>query len=258
MKIGIKGKFILFLTIMWVGIFVVFSFYQYKLRISQLERRAIATGEMLVRQIMADREYYTSRVVKRALDAGMKISESYHDMPKAIPLPVTFVREVSEQTEKEGGYSVRLISLYPINKFKGPKDEFEKYALEFVSKDPKNRYIRVGEYEGKYTARYMVADIATDETCVNCHNNHPLSPKKDYKIGDVMGGLKVAVNLESEKDIATADMWKSIGYGFIIFFGVGIAGIVFINKIIISPILHITELTKKLAKGVDKRSHDSR
>ena len=258
MKIGIKGKFILFLTIIWIGIFVVFSFYQYKQRISQLQRRAIASSEMLVKQITADREYYTSRVVKRAMAAGMEISESYHEMTNAIPLPATFVREVSEQTEKGEGYSVKLISLYPINKLKGPKDEFEKDALEFVSKKPNDKYIRFEDYDSKFSIRYMAPDIAIDETCVNCHNNHPLSSKKDYKIGDVMGGLKVTLPLEHEKAIAIADMWKSIGYGFIIFFGVGVVGIIFINKMIISPILQIKELTKKLAKGVEKREQNSR
>jgi len=31
---------------------------------------------------------------------------------------------------------------------------------------------------------------------VDCHNQHPASPRKDLKVGDVMGGVVVRVPLE--------------------------------------------------------------
>jgi hypothetical protein len=31
--------------------------------------------------------------------------------------------------------------------------------------------------------------------CVECHNAHPSSPKKDFKVGDVMGGLVISFPL---------------------------------------------------------------
>jgi len=33
-------------------------------------------------------------------------------------------------------------------------------------------------------------------SCVECHNPHPRSPKRDFKSGDVMGALVVRVPLE--------------------------------------------------------------
>ena len=35
--------------------------------------------------------------------------------------------------------------------------------------------------------RFAVADVMTSESCVACHNTHPNSPKKDWKLGDVRG-----------------------------------------------------------------------
>ena len=45
-----------------------------------------------------------------------------------------------------------------------------------------------------FTAIY--ADRATLPSCVSCHNQQPRSPKKDFKLGDVMGAIVVRVPLE--------------------------------------------------------------
>src|SRR5205807_1824042 len=39
------------------------------------------------------------------------------------------------------------------------------------------------------------------QSCVDCHNSHPLSPKKDWKAGDVRGIQTVAVELPVFKNI---------------------------------------------------------
>jgi hypothetical protein len=33
----------------------------------------------------------------------------------------------------------------------------------------------------------MFPDLAVAEACVTCHNEHPESPKRDWRLGDVMG-----------------------------------------------------------------------
>ena len=35
-----------------------------------------------------------------------------------------------------------------------------------------------------------------DQACIGCHNAHPRSPKKDFKLDDVMGGLVIEIPLE--------------------------------------------------------------
>jgi hypothetical protein len=38
--------------------------------------------------------------------------------------------------------------------------------------------------------------MAVSSACIDCHNRNQDSPKKNFKVGDVMGGLIVRVPLE--------------------------------------------------------------
>ena len=42
-----------------------------------------------------------------------------------------------------------------------------------------------------FTAVY--ADTAVAQACVSCHNGHKDSPRKDFKLGDVMGGVVIRI-----------------------------------------------------------------
>jgi hypothetical protein len=37
----------------------------------------------------------------------------------------------------------------------------------------------------------LAGDFAIAQSCVDCHNQHPSSPKKDFKQGDLMGAIVV-------------------------------------------------------------------
>src|SRR2546427_513851 len=69
----------------------------------------------------------------------------------------------------------------------------EKAAMEAITKNPDQPY--TGEETlGKdryFTAVY--ADRAVSEACVGCHNKHEESPRHDFKLGDVLGGIVIRV-----------------------------------------------------------------
>ena len=44
-----------------------------------------------------------------------------------------------------------------------------------------------------YTAVYP--DVAVSDACTICHNEHKDSPKTDFKVGEVMGGVVIRVPL---------------------------------------------------------------
>ncbi|MDP2689946.1 MAG: hypothetical protein Q8P48_07515, partial [Deltaproteobacteria bacterium] len=90
MRFGIRVKLLIFAALVWAVIFGVYSVYLYKERIEQTRRMAITTANLLSRKVAADRQFYASTIVKRALEAGMEVSSNYHDSDNAIPLPVTF------------------------------------------------------------------------------------------------------------------------------------------------------------------------
>ena len=39
----------------------------------------------------------------------------------------------------------------------------------------------------------IYADRAVSESCVSCHNGHANSPRRDYKLNDIMGGVIVTI-----------------------------------------------------------------
>ncbi len=66
--------------------------------------------------------------------------------------------------------------------------------------------------------RYAVADVMR-ESCVDCHNTHPESPKTDWKLGDVRGVVEVMVPVDEAKSqlYATSLMqWLAVTSGFVL------------------------------------------
>jgi len=39
----------------------------------------------------------------------------------------------------------------------------------------------------------IYADPAVSQSCVGCHNTHPQSPRKDFKLNEAMGGLVIEI-----------------------------------------------------------------
>jgi hypothetical protein len=43
----------------------------------------------------------------------------------------------------------------------------------------------------------VFADRAVSQACVDCHNRHPNSPRRDFKLNDVMGGIIITFPIGS-------------------------------------------------------------
>lgn len=144
--------------------------------------------------ISADRAVYTREVVNRLQNEKVvKATEKYQD-EKALPLPAMMLRMGSEHAKKvDPSFSYALLSLWAINKQNGAKTDVEKEGLQFVIDNAgKNFYKEETLGDKKYfTAVY--ADKGVVEACVNCHNEHKDSPKKDFKVGDTMGAVVIRV-----------------------------------------------------------------
>jgi hypothetical protein len=143
----------------------------------------------------ADREIYTKQVVNRLQNEEkvIKASEHWKD-EKLLPLPAQMFRMGAERVrEKTKAFSYALLSQWPINKQNGPHTETEKLGLKAVVDEPgQNRYAD----ESINGVQYLTAiypDVAVSEACVSCHNKHQDSPRHDFKLGDVMGGVVIRV-----------------------------------------------------------------
>ena len=146
--------------------------------------------------LQADRTFYTQHVVER-MEAMLLVTatENWRE-ERTLPLPAQFLKEASRGLHVRGKpFRYRLIGLWPLNPENAPQDEMERKGLEKVV-----RYGEVAEQEVEIDNRpYYQAifpDRAVSRACVNCHNAHKESPKRDFKLNDVMGGLKILIPLD--------------------------------------------------------------
>ena len=147
--------------------------------------------------IEADRTFYTVHVVERMKkQGGSPAAENWRAEKKTLPLPAQFLAEASDLASKTGTkVRYRLISLWPINPHNGPDGESEKKGLEVVREHPERSATSTGKIGDQTYFKAIYADRAVSQYCVSCHITHPHSPKQDFKINDIMGGLLIEIPL---------------------------------------------------------------
>ena len=136
------------------------------------------------------RGYYAGNVVARVLANGgaTHVVPDYVDVPGGIPIPATLSLELGNVIGKgNDNIRFRFFSDYPFrNRAPHAFDAFERQALATLRQDPTRRVYDVSGSIFDRSVR-LVAPIIMDAACVNCHNAHPQSPKRDWKVGDVRG-----------------------------------------------------------------------
>ena len=167
---------------------------------AQVNASAIKAAEIATIQIKEDRAMYTKEVVvklKKELP-GFKPARDWGAVRGGAPLPATFVQEVSEKINKTGIYRYDLLSRWNLNKEKGLSSKFENEAFNSLLSNSKEPYYKFMNFKGKSVLRYATPDIAGAAACVSCHNAHPDSAKRDFKLGDVMGMLVITIPVPAE------------------------------------------------------------
>ncbi len=162
---------------------------------------AVQYAALYVRSLEKFRGAYASQVVNRVEPLGINVTHDYRQTDGAIPIPATFVIDLSESiTEPESGVKARLYSDYPFpwRENGGPHDPFETAAMVKLraSADNQEPFVSFEEYDGRYSLRYAEA-VILEQQCVECHNTHPDSPKKDWVAGDVRGVQEVIIPMDS-------------------------------------------------------------
>jgi len=143
--------------------------------------------------IEADRTLYASLVVERMQHYGKVLASQDWDQREQLPLPAQMLQLAGlEMGEKGLGLKYRLASLWPIEEANGPATDFERTGLQAVSDDPSAVYTSTTRRAGGPYFKAIYADRAVSQACVTCHNEHPLSPRRNYKFNDVMGGIIVS------------------------------------------------------------------
>jgi hypothetical protein len=152
-------------------------------------------ADMLHAVMEADRTVYTRVVIQRLTlqDKVITASEHYAD-EKALPLPAQMFRLGAETAaEKTNKFSYSLLSLTPINKQNNARTDIERKGLEAVANKKGENFYGEEQLGGKRYFTAVYPDAAIAEACVKCHNDHKDSPRRDFKLGDVMGGVVIRI-----------------------------------------------------------------
>jgi serine/threonine protein kinase len=146
-----------------------------------------------------------SRNVQRVTNADFTVNKTVPPTPGTVPLsiPATFLHDVGEQLAQTGrtGVKVRQYSDYPVpwRTGGGPRDSFERDALRRLRQSQGQETAHeFTEVDGQRVVRYAQARIM-QRSCVECHNTHPQSPKKDWQVGDVRGVLEIIRPLDKDE-----------------------------------------------------------
>ena len=172
------------------------------------EEKAASDGPNIKPQKMADalfsvmkgtRTAYTKHVVARLGKKKklIKPHEKWEDLENGVMLPAQMFRYGRDLAmEQNPGFTYSLQSKWPINPKNKPSTPMEVEGLDYIAKNPGKNFYGTEEINGKkfYTAVYP--DVAVSEACIDCHNEHKDSPRADFKMDEVMGGVVIRIPMD--------------------------------------------------------------
>jgi methyl-accepting chemotaxis protein len=204
---------------------------------------AIRASQQTAAQFKVLRAYYTENIVNKIVkDGHFKASFDHKTDDNAIPLPATFIQDLSDLLS-HNDTSVSLYSKYPFPNRKDRRlDDFQEQAWNFLTANPKETFSRNEARGGRQIVRVAVADTMVAQACVNCHNSHPQSPKTDWKLGDVRGVLEVT-------SVIDAQLADGARFGNSMILGAALLGLVLLAIALLAA-RSVTKPLRSLAGGM--------
>ncbi len=131
------------------------------------------------------RQLWAGEIVGTGEERGLRFDEDWHEEGiDAGPLPALFLRETAESMRRNpASLYLFLGSDFPINdanRFTGLQTEH----FAEIRRTGEPQFFQDPEF-GFHTA--MFSDVASTKACVDCHNSDPDSPRKDWRVGEIMG-----------------------------------------------------------------------
>ena len=160
---------------------------------------AVLANQQAAAEFKIIRAYYTDNVVNKVVKGGVfKATHDHKTNDQAIPLPATFIHDLSAAL-RDKDTMISLFSPFPFPDRRDRKlDDFQREAWDFLNANPDGSFSRSEERNGRHIVRVAVADKMSGQSCINCHNSDPRSPKTDWKLGDVRGVLEISSVIDAQ------------------------------------------------------------
>ncbi len=188
------------LTVLFGLCLIVIYFHISQLKTQMMTAIAFRGADIYTRAVNEMRIWYTVEIVQRLHDQGINASAEYRDHRGEIPLPATLGRTLGRRlVAGRPGEQLRLLSPYPFPRGGDSRsllDAFQEKAWKFFTQHPGEPFYRIEQVDGRESLRFAKADLMQG-ACVECHNGHPDSPKRDWQIGQVAGMLEVVYPIDS-------------------------------------------------------------
>ena len=192
------------------------------------EREALKDARAFSSVISIVRSYYASNVSARILagHGNVVLTERYKEFPGGVPIPATLSIELGEKIRAESvdqSLQFYFVSDAPfLRRARPPLSDFQGEALKaFRRQDSAGEYWRVEDDVDPPRLR-LALPVRMEAGCVACHNAHPDSPVRNWKVGDVRGIQEVAVDLAI---LEQADQSGFLAGYMLLFMGSGLAAL---------------------------------
>ncbi|QKJ87149.1 EAL domain-containing protein [Paramixta manurensis] len=170
------------------------AFFVPRAVVSDAIDHAVDKSVLTANEMKTLRAFYSDNVAARALKDNIPVSANYHQQPGAIPVPTTFILDVTKAISNEN-QQVALVSPYPWPmRHTRRLDNYQQQAWDYLTQHPNGRFIQRQKVDGREWLHVAIAD-RMEQSCVDCHNHSPQSPKRDWKLGDVRGIIEVSTPL---------------------------------------------------------------
>ena len=216
------------------------------------ETTALKAAEAYSQSVSAMRSFYSRHVVPRAQKAGATVSLDYKASETTIPFPATLTIELAnELRESNSAFSFNFYSNQPFPwRSTRVLEKFEIEALGILNSRSTEKFVRYENYKGQRSVR-IAYPVIMGETCVACHNSHPLSPRTDWKVGDIRGVQQITLLLANVGTSFPPDMRRSAFYiGIFTLAGLGLIWL------LLRETQARIEQTRKLAADAEVRNLD--
>ena len=185
MRINIQSFFIVALGLLMAGGLAYFVTTNQR----NLNESALIDGARNYSEFFTEmRSFYLTEILSRVGNSDIIITHDYRNLDNALPIPATMSLEFGEYlAEHSSDVTVALISDYPFPwRADRSLTEFDETAIAHL------RTIGAGEYseifdENGLPYLHYASPVLMSQGCVDCHNNHPDSPKTDWRVGDIRG-----------------------------------------------------------------------